>query len=71
MPRDLMTVRLERTLRQRLNKAAKGRGLTPSAAARLALESWLEAEERSALGRPYEQVADLVGSVRRRAGRHR
>jgi predicted transcriptional regulator len=47
MPRDLMTVRIERALRRRLDEAAKGRHLTPSAAARLALESWVEAEERS------------------------
>jgi len=64
MARDVMTIRLERAFRSRLHAVARQRRLTPSAAARQALESWVEAEEQAANGRPYEQVADLVGAVR-------
>jgi hypothetical protein len=63
MPREVMTIRLERAFRSRLQVVAERRSLTPSAAARLALEGWLDSEERSASGRPYEEIADLVGSV--------
>jgi len=63
MPRDVMTIRLERAFRSRLQAVAKRRSLTPSAAARLALEGWLQTEERAASCRPYEEMADLVGSV--------
>jgi len=64
MPREVMTVRLDRRMRLRLSAVAKRRRLTPSAAARLALEAWLEAEDATASARPYEQIKDLVGSVR-------
>lgn len=80
MPREVMTLRLERSIRSRLQAAATRRHLSPSAAARVALEGWLEAEERAAETRPYDEVADLVGSARGgdrgrstrgREGRHR
>ncbi len=64
MPRDVMTVRLDRALRSRLQVAAKRRSLSASAAARMALEGWLETEEEWASSRPYEQMADLVGCAR-------
>jgi len=64
MPREVMTIRLDRTFRLRLRAAAKRRGATPSAAARVALEGWLEADERAARARPYEALVDLIGSVR-------
>ena len=38
MARDVMTIRLDRTFRSRLQVAAKRRRVTPSAAARVALE---------------------------------
>ena len=66
MARSVMTLRLERTTRLRLQVAAKRRNLTPSAAARTALEQWLTAEERREEARPYDAIADLVGSVRGR-----
>jgi hypothetical protein len=64
MAREVMTIRLDRTFRLRLRAAAKRRSATPSAVARVALEGWLEAEERAARARPYEALADLLGSVR-------
>jgi hypothetical protein len=64
MARDVMAVRLDRATRLRLGAAAKRRRLTPSAAARAALEHWLEAEERSDSARPYDAMVDLLGSVR-------
>lgn len=64
MPREIMTIRLDRTFRQRLQAVAKRRRGTPSAVARAALEGWLEAEERAASARPFEALADLIGSVR-------
>ena len=64
MPRDVMAIRLDSATRVRLNTVARRRRLTPSAAARAALEKWLEAEERAASTRPYETIADLVGCVR-------
>ena len=63
MPRDIMAIRLDRTTRVRLKAVARRRRLTPSAAARTALEQWLQAEERAASRRPYEAIADLVGCV--------
>ncbi len=64
MPREVMTIRLDRALRLRLQAAATRRRATPSAVARVALEGWLEAEERAARARPYEALVDLIGSVR-------
>ena len=64
MPREVMTIRLDRTFRARLQIAAKRRRVTPSAAARLALEGWLEAEARAADARPYDEIVDLIGSAR-------
>ena len=64
MARDVMTIRLDRTSRLRLQVAAKRRRVTPSAAARAALESWMEAEERVAATRPFDEIVDLIGSVR-------
>jgi len=64
MARDVVTIRLEKTFRTRLQHAARRRRVTPSAAARLAIEDWLRSEEEAAAARPYDQVVDLVGSVR-------
>ena len=64
MPREVMTLRLDRTFRSRLQVAARRRRMTPSAAARVALEDWLETEDRAASHRPYDEVVDLIGSVR-------
>jgi len=64
MPQEVMTLRLDRTTRVRLDAAAKRRGLTPSGAARLALESWLKAEDAMVAVSPYEEIKDLVGSVK-------
>jgi hypothetical protein len=61
--RDVMTIRLEQTFRARLQVAAKRRRVTPSAAARLAIEDWLEAEEGQASGRPWDELRDLLGTV--------
>ena len=74
-----MTIRVDRTFRARLWAVAKRRRVSPSAAARLALEDWLLSEEGSAGARPYDAIADLIGSVRggapgrstRRASRRR
>jgi hypothetical protein len=63
MAREVMTIRLDRALRSRLQVAAKRRRVTPSAAARAALESWLDAEGRAADARPYDAIVDLIGSV--------
>jgi hypothetical protein len=63
MARDLMTIRLDSTLRVRLRIAASRRALTPSAALRLALDSWLAAEDARSGARPYEALADLLGCV--------
>jgi hypothetical protein len=38
--------------------------MTPSAAARVALEDWLVTEDRTASHRPYDEIVDLIGSVR-------
>jgi hypothetical protein len=65
MARDVMTIRLDRVFRSRLLLAAKRRRMTPSAAARAALEGWVEAEGRAADARPYDEIADLIGSVGR------
>ena len=64
MPREVMTIRVDRTFRSRLRAVAKRRRVSPSAAARLALEDWLQSEEGSAGARPYDAIADLIGSVR-------
>jgi hypothetical protein len=64
MAREVMTLRLDRVFRSRLRVAAQRRSVTPSAAARLALEAWLQSEERAADTRPFDQLADLLGSVR-------
>jgi hypothetical protein len=63
MPREIMTIRLDRATRVRLTAVAKRRRLTPSGAARLALETWLEAEDATARVSPYEQMRDLIGCV--------
>ena len=64
MARDVMAIRLDRTARLRLQVAAKRRRITPSAAARAALDHWLEADERSDAACPYDAIVDLLGSVR-------
>jgi hypothetical protein len=64
MARDVMTIRLDRTFRSRLQVVAKRKRVTPSAAARAALEDWLEAEKRAADAHPYDEIVDLIGSVR-------
>jgi hypothetical protein len=69
MARDVMTIRLDRVFRLRLQVAARRRRVTPSAAARVALESWVEAEDRVAGRRPLDAIADLIGSVRGRDAR--
>jgi hypothetical protein len=65
MAREVMTLRLDPTFRSRLQAAARRRRMTPSEAARLALEAWLQAEDRAASLRPYDQIVDLIGSLRR------
>ena len=60
----VLTVRVERAVRARLRAVAKRRRVSPSAAARVALEDWLESEEGSAAARPYDAIADLIGAVR-------
>jgi hypothetical protein len=64
MPREVMTIRLDRAFRLRLQAAAQRRSVTPSAAARAALEAWLAADEQAARSRPFEALVDLIGSVR-------
>jgi hypothetical protein len=59
-----MTIRVDRAFRSRLRAVAKRRRVSPSAAARVALEEWLASEEGSAGARPYDAIADLIGSVR-------
>lgn len=73
MARDLMTIRLDTAVRSRLRAVAARRGLSPSAALRLALDAWLAAEDTRAERRPYEELADLLGRVesRRRAAPRR
>ncbi len=63
MARELMTVRLEPRLRRELEAAARRRGLTSSAAVRLAIEAWLASQAAEVEARPYERIRDLVGSV--------
>jgi predicted transcriptional regulator len=60
---ELMTIRLDAALRSRLRAVAARRSLTPSAAVRLAVESWLAAEDARADSQPYERLADLIGRV--------
>jgi hypothetical protein len=69
MARDLMTIRLDSTVRTRLRTAAKRRSLTPSAAVRLAVDAWLAAEDARSRTRPYEELADLLGCIE--SPRHR
>ncbi len=64
MAREVMTIRLDRAFRLRLQAAARRRSVTPSAAARVALEGWLRTEERQAEARPFDALADLIGCVR-------
>jgi hypothetical protein len=64
MPREVMTIRLDRSFRLRLQAAAKRRSVTPSAAARAALEEWLADDELAVRTRPFEALVDLIGSVR-------
>jgi hypothetical protein len=64
MPREVMTIRVDRAFRRRLHAAAKRRSVTASAAARAALEGWVQAEERQAQARPFDALADVIGSVR-------
>jgi hypothetical protein len=59
-----MTVRLDARTRMRLKNVAKRRRLTPSGVTRLALETWLDAEESTASASPYAQIRDLVGVLR-------
>jgi hypothetical protein len=59
-----MTVRLDPRMRMRLKTVAKRRRLTPSGVTRLALETWLDAEESTASASPYAQMQDLVGVLR-------
>jgi hypothetical protein len=64
MPRDVMTLRLDRSFRSRLQMAARRRRVTASEAARVALEGWVEAEDRESTTRPFDEIVDLIGSVR-------
>jgi hypothetical protein len=64
VPREVMTIRVDRAFRRRLHAAAARRRVTPSAAARAALEGGVQAEERQAQARPFDALADLIGSVR-------
>lgn len=64
MPRDVMTVRLDSRTCTRLKAVAKRRRLTPSGATRLALETWLDAEDLTVSLRPYELIKDLAGAVK-------
>ena len=63
MPREVMTMRLDRTTRRRLDAIARRSGRTPSAVARAALDAWLDGEEGRAGENPYALVADLLGCV--------
>jgi hypothetical protein len=64
MAREVMTIRVDRVFRTRLRAVARRRRASPSAVARQALEGWLESEEGSAGARPYDAIADLIGSLR-------
>jgi hypothetical protein len=64
MPKEVMTVRLDRRVRLRLAAAARRRGRTASDLTRAALEDWLDAQEREPGATPYEAAVDLIGSVR-------
>ena len=64
MAREVMTLRLDGATRSRLRSAARRRRLTPSAAARMAVDKWLDDEDETASTRPYELMRDLAGSVR-------
>jgi hypothetical protein len=71
MRREVMTLRLDGAFRSRLDRAARRLRVTPSAAARIAMETWVEAEEREAGARPFDAIVDLIGSVRRGSRRSR
>jgi hypothetical protein len=71
MRREVMTLRLDAAFRARLHAAATRRRVTPSAAARMALEDWVAAEEREAGSRPFDAIVDLIGSVRSASPRAR
>ena len=67
MPREMMTVRLDRQVRLRLVAAARRRRRTPSDLTRDALEAWLDAQEATAGATPYEAPgrSHRVGQGRR------
>ena len=69
MAHELMTIRIDSDLRARLRAAAGRRRLTPSAAARQAIEAWLAEQDAQAATRPFEQLADLIGRVEDPAAR--
>ena len=64
MARGVMAIRIEPRTRARLQAASRRHGRTPSAIARMALEAWLDAEERRAAAIPYTAIADLIGCVK-------
>ena len=61
---SMMTIRLDRRTRVKLDSAARRRGRTPSAVARAAIEAWLYSDEDAAGAAPYDAVVDLIGCVR-------
>ena len=61
MSRGVMAIRIDDATRARIARAAERSGRSPSEAVRLAIDAWLEREESSQ--RPYDRVADLIGSV--------
>lgn len=63
MPREIMTLRLDRSTRRRLDAVARRSGRTPSAVARAALESWLDGDDGRVAEMPHALVADLIGCV--------
>lgn len=69
MARELITIRLDSAVRSRLWSQAARRGVSPSAAVRLAIDAWLVAEEARADLRPYDALADLLGRVESKPGR--
>jgi predicted transcriptional regulator len=64
MARGVMAIRIDPRTRTRLQAASRRQGRTPSAIARLALDAWLEAEERQAAAIPYAAIAELIGCVK-------
>jgi len=63
VPRTLVSLRLDDSLRRRLALAARRRGRTPSELVRTAIEFWLEHEEGQTRAAPGEALAELVGCV--------